>query len=93
MEGAEDNRPDPRRGQADELLIAQRARAVRHVVDGLSEKDRLLLNRIYFEEKDKDEICREFKIDRGYLRVLLHRAIHRCRALLEAEEKNSRGRL
>ena len=29
---------------------------------------------LFFEERDKDEICRELNVDRNYLRVLLHRA-------------------
>jgi RNA polymerase sigma-70 factor (ECF subfamily) len=32
------------------------------------------LREIFLEEKDKDEVCRDFGVDRDYLRVLLHRA-------------------
>jgi hypothetical protein len=32
-----------------------------------------------FEGRDKDEVCRELNVDRGYLRVLLHRAKARFR--------------
>ncbi|MFZ0413046.1 MAG: sigma factor-like helix-turn-helix DNA-binding protein, partial [Candidatus Acidiferrales bacterium] len=44
------------------------------VLERLSAKDRQLLRRVFLEEKDKDEVCREFGVDRDYLRVLLHRA-------------------
>jgi RNA polymerase sigma-70 factor (ECF subfamily) len=47
---------------------------VRHVLDDLKERDRSLLRAIFLEERDKDEICAEFGVDRDYLRVLLHRA-------------------
>jgi DNA-directed RNA polymerase specialized sigma24 family protein len=40
----------------------------------LSEKDRRILQAIYLDETDKDEVCRLFQVDPGYLRVLLHRA-------------------
>ena len=29
---------------------------------------------LFFEERDKDDICQELNVDRNYLRVLLHRA-------------------
>ncbi len=48
-------------------------------LDGLPEKDRELLRWLFFDERDKDAICRELNIDRGYLRVLLHRAKARFR--------------
>jgi RNA polymerase sigma-70 factor (ECF subfamily) len=47
---------------------------VRHVLNGLNERDRSLLQAVFLEERDKDEVCTEFGVDRDYLRVLLHRA-------------------
>jgi RNA polymerase sigma-70 factor (ECF subfamily) len=29
---------------------------------------------VFLEERNKDEVCRDFGVDREYLRVLLHRA-------------------
>lgn len=56
-------------------LVTQQTRAqVRQILAQLSEKDRRLLRSIFLEEKDKDEVCRDFGVDRDYLRVLLHRA-------------------
>ena len=40
----------------------------------LQERDRKILHAIFIEEADKNEVCRRFGIDAGYLRVLLHRA-------------------
>lgn len=56
---------------------------VRGILDSLPAKDRDLLRQIFLEERDKDEVCRTFQVDREYLRVLLHRAKARFRAALE----------
>jgi RNA polymerase sigma-70 factor, ECF subfamily len=56
------------------VISGQIAGRVREVLEGLSERDRRLLKAVFFEELDKDEVCRDFHVDRGYLRVLLHRA-------------------
>jgi RNA polymerase sigma-70 factor, ECF subfamily len=47
---------------------------VREILDDLPERDRRLLREVFLEERDKDEVCRDFGVDRDYLRVLLHRA-------------------
>jgi RNA polymerase sigma-70 factor (ECF subfamily) len=57
-----------------EVMTRQTADAVRNILEDLSERDRRLLEEVFLEERDKDEVCRDFGIDRNYLRVLLHRA-------------------
>ena len=47
---------------------------VREILDQLPERDRRLLREVFLEERNKDEVCRDFGVDREYLRVLLHRA-------------------
>jgi RNA polymerase sigma-70 factor (ECF subfamily) len=47
---------------------------VREILLELAPRDRALLNAVFFEDRDRDEVCREFGVDRDYLRVLLHRA-------------------
>jgi hypothetical protein len=37
---------------------------------------------IFFEERDKGEVCEAYGVDREYLRVLLHRAVGRVRAMV-----------
>jgi RNA polymerase sigma-70 factor (ECF subfamily) len=49
-------------------------KVVRHILNGLNERDRNLLQAVFLDERDKDEICAELGVDRDYLRVLLHRA-------------------
>jgi RNA polymerase sigma-70 factor, ECF subfamily len=62
-------------------LISQETKyKVREILGGMRKRDRDLLGAIFLQEKDKDEICREFGVDRDYLRVLLHRAKERFRS-------------
>jgi len=61
------------------LVSAEERREVREVVSELPEKDRMILRWLYFEEREKEEICRTLGVDREYLRVLLHRAKNRFR--------------
>ena len=74
--------PDSNPGPETQFAAGQRRQMVGQVLGEMNEKDRQLLRRVFLEEQDKDEVCREFQIDRNYLRVLLHRARVRFRALL-----------
>jgi RNA polymerase sigma-70 factor (ECF subfamily) len=56
------------------LATKETERKVREILEQLSERDRRLLREVFLEERDKDEVCRDFGVDRDYLRVLLHRA-------------------
>ncbi len=56
------------------IMTRQTADTVRNVLDDLSERDRRLLKEVFLEERDKDDVCRDFGVDRNYLRVLVHRA-------------------
>ena len=85
----DENSPDPPDTSIDldGMLVAKQTREqVRHALSMLSEKDRRLLRAIFFEEKNKDEICNDFGVDRDYLRVLLHRAKQSFRTLYEQAE-------
>jgi RNA polymerase sigma-70 factor, ECF subfamily len=65
---------------ADQVIASAQERAeVRAVLAELPEKDRSLLRWLFFEERDKSEICRLLDVDREYLRVLVHRAKQRFR--------------
>lgn len=84
-----ENAPEPvdARQSADSLLIDdERKSRVRQVLDDLPARDRLLLEEIFLKERDKDEVCREFQVDRDYLRVLLFRARRRFRNVLAETE-------
>jgi RNA polymerase sigma-70 factor, ECF subfamily len=86
--------PDP-----DKILDLERAlisretkEKVREILAEMKQRDRDLLRAIFLEEKDKNEICREFGVDREYLRVLLHRAKGRFRATFDQQPENSLSR-
>lgn len=63
------------------LVTKQVQENVRRVVDELPERDRRLLKEVFLEERDKDQVCHDFGVDRDYLRVLLHRAKMSFRSL------------
>jgi len=65
---------------ADSALAAEEERTqVRSVLSELPEKDRRILRWLFFDERDKGEVCRVLQVNREYLRVLLHRAKQRFR--------------
>jgi RNA polymerase sigma-70 factor, ECF subfamily len=61
---------------------------VREILDQLPERDRRLLRDVFLEERDKDEVCRDFGVDREYLRVLLHRAKQTFKSLYKKNAGN-----
>lgn len=66
------------------MLVTQQLREQVHkVLAEMPARDRDLLRAIFLEEKDKDEICNAFGVDRDYLRVCVHRAKERFRSLFE----------
>lgn len=78
-DGAEQALPDDT-APVDTQMTAEEERAhVRRVIATLPSRERELLQWLFFEDVDKDEICRRLTIDRDYLRVLLHRAKQRFR--------------
>ena len=52
----------------------QLKRTVREILVDLPERDRSLLKAVFLDEREREEVCREFGVDREYLRVLLFRA-------------------
>ena len=54
---------------------------VEEILKKLPERDRRLLREVFLEERDKDDVCRDFGVDREYLRVLLLRAKEKFKTL------------
>jgi RNA polymerase sigma-70 factor, ECF subfamily len=75
-----------------ELITEERTRLVRNILSELSEGDRKLLRGIFLDERDKNELCQELKIDRNYLRVRVHRALTRFRSSLQGREPSRASR-
>jgi RNA polymerase sigma-70 factor (ECF subfamily) len=56
------------------LLSKERKQIVGEVLDSLKSKDREILRLVFFEEDDREVVCKKLGVDSEYLRVLLHRA-------------------
>ena len=52
----------------------QMTEKIREILEEMPERDRRLLREVFLEERDKDQVCSDFGVDREYLRVLLYRA-------------------
>jgi len=66
--------PDAKVDVLGAIANKQMAEKIRDILEEMPERDRRLLREIFLEERDKDEVCNDFGVDRDYLRVLLHRA-------------------
>jgi len=76
----------------DRSLVSDEAKKqVDKVMAKMPDRDRRLLKSLFLDEMDKEQICREFGVDRDYLRVLLHRAKLQFRALYQ-EGRRARAR-
>jgi RNA polymerase sigma-70 factor, ECF subfamily len=64
----------------DAMVTGEMKAQVQRVLEQLDPKDAKLLRSVFLEERDKDEICREYGVDRDYLRVLLYRAKEKFRS-------------
>jgi RNA polymerase sigma-70 factor (ECF subfamily) len=69
----------------DSLVTKETVQQIRGILEELPERDRRVLRALFLEEKEKDEVCIEFGVDRGYLRVLLHRAKEKFRSVYRQE--------
>jgi RNA polymerase sigma-70 factor, ECF subfamily len=76
---------EPGEPEADEpsaewkVLKSEEQLRVREAIAGLPDRDKDLIRWLFFEDRAKDDVCRELNIDRNYLRVLFHRAKQRFR--------------
>ena len=75
------------------LITQETKEKVREILGEMKERDRQLLRAIFLEDKEKDEVCREFGVDRQYLRVLLHRAKERFRSGFAPELSSTKTRV
>ncbi|HKT80550.1 MAG TPA: sigma-70 family RNA polymerase sigma factor [Vicinamibacterales bacterium] len=80
-----DDRADHRAGAEASLLAGEERHRVREALADLPPRDQDVLRLLFFEDRDKDDICRELNIDRNYLRVMLHRAKSHFRERFSAD--------
>lgn len=69
--------PDDQLSLEELMQRKENARLVRAILSEMAKRDRQLLQARFFEDRDNDEVCEEFEVDRNYLRVLLHRATNK----------------
>jgi RNA polymerase sigma-70 factor (ECF subfamily) len=74
MEDGVADPPDHKIDVHGSLVTEETRRQVRQVLRQLDKKDGDLLTAIFLDERDKDDVCRQFGVDRDYLRVLVYRA-------------------
>ena len=74
LDNVETERPDGRMLQHDMLVRRETASRIRSVLSRLSGRNRRLLEAIFFEEKDRNQLCEELGVSAAHLRLLLHRA-------------------
>jgi RNA polymerase sigma-70 factor, ECF subfamily len=72
------------------VLKTEEQLRVREAIAGLPQRDQDLIRWLFFEERPKDDICRELNVDREYLRVLFHRAKQRFRERFSAAEEQQK---
>ena len=86
----EENAPEPFDPGPDpeaQMVSSERREGVRKLLERLPGKDQELLRRL-LEGQDRDAVCKALRVDRDYLRVLLHRAIKQYKLL---EVQSQRG--
>jgi RNA polymerase sigma-70 factor, ECF subfamily len=74
--------PDPAIGPEEAVRTEEMRKTVAWILEQVSKKDRKILIAVFIEEREKDDICREFNVSREYLRVLVHRALRSAREKL-----------
>ena len=80
--------PDTVTPSPEAQLISDEAKAsVRRVLEAMTPHNSRLLRAILLDERDREEICREYGVSPDYLRVLLHRAKKEFRALYVERER------
>lgn len=92
VSGVDEDVPEPTDGRPDpeaEAVRADSRRIVRQVLAEMGERDRTVLREVFLDELDKDDVCRRHRIDREYLRVVLHRARARFRIAAEGFDRRA----
>ncbi|MDP9191806.1 MAG: sigma-70 family RNA polymerase sigma factor [Acidobacteriota bacterium] len=88
-EQLQDVHPKPGPDPLDEAITAEEKAHILDVLDSLEPADANLLKEVLLDERDKDEICKELRVTRDYLRVLIHRAIKKFREAYKKKKDDS----
>jgi RNA polymerase sigma-70 factor (ECF subfamily) len=70
--------PDATADLEAQVIEDEKSRRVRAIINQLSEREQVVLRALLLD-RDKDEVCQELGVNRGYFRVLVHRAVESFR--------------
>lgn len=85
----DDDTKVPETGVRPDAEILEMRDAIDHGLAELAERDRAILKALYLDGKEKDEICKEWKMSDAQFRVVLFRAKDRFRKAYAGEVKRS----
>ena len=91
LEGDPPPLADTHPGADGEMMTRESQEEVRAVLRELSDKNRLILTALYLEEQPLAELCRTFRVDSNYVRVLVFRARSQFRSAFEKRRRMSAG--
>jgi RNA polymerase sigma-70 factor (ECF subfamily) len=82
----DDVQPEAPDASPEDTLVARGDhQRIRTALATLPDKDRQVLRWLFYEERDKDDVCRTLGVDRQYLRVIVHRAKARLREAMAGD--------
>jgi RNA polymerase sigma-70 factor, ECF subfamily len=91
MDETQEEIPSKAPGLEAMMVSKQCSERVRKILSGLPARDRELLWALFWEEKDRHTVCRDIGADRNYLRVLLHRAKDKFKAVYKSQNWRARS--
>jgi RNA polymerase sigma-70 factor (ECF subfamily) len=83
----EEDQPIPDTAIRPDAEILEMRDAIDSGLAELAERDRLILRQLYLEGKDKEDICKEWKMSDAQFRVVLFRAKERFRRVYNGDVK------
>ena len=84
--------PDPGKNAEQIVVDEETKRIVREILESLPERDQRILREVFLEERDKDEVCKDYGVSRSYLRVLVLRAKNRFREKMRQDPPGPKGK-
>jgi len=76
---------DEQLGLEELMQQEENGKIVQEILASLPERDRRILQARFYEERENEDVCVQFGVDRDYLRVLLHRALNKFGQLYKNE--------
>jgi len=84
--------PDPGKNAEQIVVDEETNRIVREILESLPERDQRILREVFLEERDKDEVCKDYGVSRSYLRVLVLRAKNKFREKMRQDPPGPKGK-